>query len=188
MSTSTQVDPLTVQSFNAVLMNGTGRKAHAAPISIDLTGLVLETKDSVRHAARQLQDKAKAAFEASVRAVSSNTSFAVKGLPDPKLELSDIFALTLGRAVTSIAICVAKGDVVGNIACSGLQVKGTAATITLTDQQVQSTSIIAPKRGTSLGTLSEEAQSVLGDMVLNSISRHIHTTAPVASRKTACSP
>jgi hypothetical protein len=112
----------TSASLRALQINETGRLSFAAPVSIDLASLVLETKDSVRHAARQLQVKAKATFKSSVRAVSSITCFAVNGLPDPELQLSDTFALTLRRAVTSIAVCVAKGDAVRSIACrSGLR-------------------------------------------------------------------
>jgi hypothetical protein len=66
--------------------------------------------------------------------------------------------LTMGRAVTSVVACVAKGEDVGNIACTGLQVSDNCATITLTDPQVHSSSAIKSKRGPGLGTLSEEVR------------------------------
>jgi hypothetical protein len=158
MSKSTQVDPLAVHSFRAMLIDGTGKRAYAAPVSINIASLVLETKDTVRDAARQMQEKAKAAFESSVLAASSTASFAVKGLPDREIQLSDIFMLTMGRAITSVVTCVAKGQDVGNIACTGLQVSDSCATITLTDPEVQSSSAIKLKRGPGLGTLSEEVR------------------------------
>jgi hypothetical protein len=66
--------------------------------------------------------------------------------------------LTMGRAITSVVACVAKGKDVGIIACTGLRVSDNCATITLTDPQVHSSSAIKSKRGPGLGTLSEEVR------------------------------
>jgi hypothetical protein len=66
--------------------------------------------------------------------------------------------LTRGRAITSVVACVAKGEDVGNMACTGLQVNDNSATITLTDPQVHPSSVIKVKRGPWLGTVSEEVR------------------------------
>jgi hypothetical protein len=89
MFKSTQANPLTVQSFRALLIDGTRKRAYAAPVSINLAIFVLHTRSTVKDAARQMQEKAKAAFESSVLAASSTSSFAVKGLPDRELQLSE---------------------------------------------------------------------------------------------------
>jgi hypothetical protein len=52
MSKSTQEDPLAVHSFRALLIDRTGKRAYAAPVSINIASLVLETKNTVKDAAR----------------------------------------------------------------------------------------------------------------------------------------
>jgi hypothetical protein len=158
-STTVAIDPLSVHSFRPVLVNGAGKHEYAIPVSIDLASLVLETRDTAKDVARQVTEKAKAAFESSVRALSSAPLFAVKGLPDKHVKVEDIFALTMGRAITSIAVSVMKGENVGNIACSGMQVTGTEATIQLADADVHTTSIFNSKRGSARGTLSPEVRA-----------------------------
>jgi hypothetical protein len=156
MSTTTQVDPLALHSFRAVLVDGSGKPRHLTPISIDLVSLVLESRDSVRDAARKLNEKAKTTFESTVRVATSSTVFAVKGLPAQQVPLSDIFTLTIGRAVSSVALCVMKGENVGNISCCGIEVKASEAIILLAEAETQMTSIFKPKRGPGRGTVPPE--------------------------------
>jgi hypothetical protein len=156
MSTTKQFDPLTVYSFRAVLVNQTGKVVHASSVSIGIGSLVLQTKETVREAARNLQDKAKAAFEPSVRAASPIASFMVQGLPDRNIALADVYMMTMGRAVTRVALLVLKGEDVGNIPCIGMRMKGSEATVTLVDPEAKQIPTLEAKRGPARGTLSPE--------------------------------
>jgi hypothetical protein len=156
MSTATQVDPFALHTFKAVLVDRAGTKRYLTPVSIDLVSLVLESRESVRDAARQLNEKAKTTFESTVQAATLSTMFAVKGLPAQRVNLSDIFTLTVGRAVSRVALCVMKGETVGSITCTGLEVKATEATILLAEPDPQLPPFFKPKRGPTRGTVPPE--------------------------------
>jgi hypothetical protein len=98
--------------------------------------------------------------ESCLRGISSGSvlkaSFAV--LPDWKVQVWEILVLTMKRAITSVATCVAKGENVGNIAWTWLQVNENSATITLADHQEHPLSASKANRGPRLGTLPEEVR------------------------------
>jgi hypothetical protein len=64
--------------------------------------------------------------------------------------------LTVGRAISSVALGVMKGENVGNICCRGLEMKASEAIITLAAPELHLTPLFKLKRGPARGMVPSE--------------------------------
>lgn len=150
------IDFVQVSALQAVFVDN-GKQKCGTAVSIDAASLVMEGPSTAQEAGRKLKQKAKVAFEASVRAITKQPTFAVKGLPDEYVPLEDVFDLTAGRAISLCVSRILAHGAPGQVPTQGLHLKNTTACIYL--RTPGKTTKQNTARGPSVGAFTEQVRA-----------------------------
>lgn len=152
------VDLGTVAYVRPVFIDLRAKQHPGNHVSIDFVSFELETAGSIVAAAKSIIDEASTRFHDSVTALTQEGHLLVKGRQDARVDVQQIFKLTIAQAIAQCVRNIKKDGALGLLPARGFHVKGETATVTLAipNQEDDRQQKRATVRGLALGTLPGE--------------------------------